>query len=156
MRTRHLCSIAAALCGMLVVTSNASAQRGPPARGDAPAPFYDTTTVRTFTGTIERIDTVTGPGTPAGGIHLQLRTGSATIPVHVGPTWYLETHPLTLVRGDRVTVRGSRVTIGGQPAVLAAEITRDRDRATLRLRDARGLPAWNRIRPPAGRGRRVP
>lgn len=146
--TRKQMLVAAAMAALL--SSPVLAQRGGPPGGRAGArmPLYDTTKVENLSGVIERIDTVTGPGM-AGGVHLQVRTKNEAVEVHAGPGWYLEQQKLQLAVGDRVELRGSRVTWNGKPVVLASEVTRvrDRERATVRLRDQRGIPAWSRGRP---------
>ncbi len=67
-------------------------------------------------------------------------------PVHLGPSWYLETQAVTFAPGDKVEVTGSRVTYQGQPTIIAAEVKKDGQ--VLKLRDAAGIPVW------AGQGRR--
>lgn len=94
----------------LAASRPAAAQRPPAAR------LYDTTTGETVSGTVVRIDTVPARGGVEGGVHLQLRTARDTIPVHLGPAWYLARQSsVRLAAGDRVTVRGSRITVGGGP-----------------------------------------
>lgn len=111
-------------------------------------PMYDTATVQTISGTIVSVDTVAGrPGLPRG-VHLQLKIGTETIPVHLGPTWYLAEQPLAFAAGQVITVRGSRITYEGKPAVIAAEVRRGE--SALQLRDNNGLPKWRRQ--PSGRG----
>jgi hypothetical protein len=130
-----------AVLGLLAAPSTALAQRGGMATR-----MYDLTTVETIQGPVTALDTVTSRGGGPGrtgrhqGLHLQVDTGDETLPVHLGPLFYLQDQALTLQVGDTVTVRGSRVTMRNAPALIAARI-QSGDR-TWTLRDHRGRPAW--------------
>ena len=139
-------TIAAAAALMLVAAST-------PVVGQRPGcGTYDTATVQTVSGIVISIDTVAGRGDAQGGVHVQLRTDKDTLPVHLGPAWYLGEQTMKLAAGDRLTVRGSRVAYEGKPAIIAATLTKGT--AELRLRDASGRPAWSkgasRRPPPSG------
>ena len=121
------------------VVSIASAQGG---RG---SPMYDVKTETTITGTVESIETITGPGGRGrrglGGTHLIVKTKTDTLEVHVGPTAYLTEQKITLAKGDTVEILGSRVTIDDEPVLLARQITTGANKWT--LRDASGRPLWS-------------
>src|SRR3989337_2208911 len=74
------------------------------------------------------------------GIHLQLKTETGTLPVHLGPAWYIERLDMKIVKGDKLEIKGSRVTFEGKPAIIAAEVAKGD--GVLVLRDASGIPAW--------------
>jgi hypothetical protein len=76
----------------------------------------------------------------ASGIHLQLKTEKGTIPVHLGPAWYIERLDMKIEKGDKLVIKGSRVAFEGKPAIIAAEVARGD--SVLVLRDASGVPAW--------------
>jgi RecJ-like exonuclease len=82
------------------------------------------------------------------GVHLTLQTNKETIPVHLGPSWYIGKQTQEIEANDLITVTGSRVTIDGKPAVVAAQVTKGNE--ILKLRDENGIPAWKR----AGRSNR--
>jgi hypothetical protein len=107
--------------------------------------MYDAKTETTITGTVESIETITGPGGRGrrglGGTHLIVKTKADTLEVHVGPTAYLTDHKITLTTGDTVEILGSRVTIDDEPVLLARQITKGTDKWT--LRDASGRPLWS-------------
>ena len=74
------------------------------------------------------------------GVHVLLKTGQETIPVHLGPAWYIERLDMKLEKGDKVDVKGSRVTFNEKPAIIAAEVKKGQ--SALVLRDSSGIPVW--------------
>ncbi len=107
--------------------------------------MFNPQTVETLSGDVVRLDKSTPGKRLDYGVHITLKTAKETIPVHLGPSWYLEKQGLTLASGDKVEVTGSRITYQGQPAIIAAEVKKGGQ--VLKLRDAAGVPAW------AGQGR---
>jgi hypothetical protein len=69
-----------------------------------------------------------------------------TIPVHLGPKWYLENQDVKILPGDKVEVTGSRVTFKEKPAIIAQSVVKE-GVEVLRLRDAKGNPAWSAVLP---------
>jgi len=104
-------------------------------------PAYDVKSEVTLNGTVEKIEQI-DCCCPMGktGVHLKLKTGEATVQVHVGPSWFLEERDFALAEGDRIEIVGSKVTMKGQDALLARQVKRG-DRS-LTLRDAAGTPEW--------------
>ena len=134
-------TFATSLLLLALCTSGAVfAQRGGQGGGGPQGRFYDPKTVETVFGEVLGLDTFPGRRGMAG-VHANLKTDKGeTIPVHLGPAWYLDKQSVTLKQGDKVTVRGSRVTFDGKPALIAAEVTKQGQ--TLRLRDDDGVPVW--------------
>jgi hypothetical protein len=129
----------------LVAGSAAAQGTQPPPRMRPPAgaanmPRYDLTTVMTVEGTLPAVDTVLSmAGIQSTGLHATLRTADKTVlPIHLGPTMFLTTQKVTLVKGDKVRITGSKVAISTVPTILAATIVKGAD--TLALRDANGMP----------------
>jgi hypothetical protein len=85
------------------------------------------------------------------GVHVQLRTETESVSVHLGPSWYIENQDSELEPKDSVEVRGSRVLVDGKPAIIAVEVKKGDQ--TLKLRDEAGTPYWAgwRRHGPAGR-----
>lgn len=113
------------------------------ASGSPDARVFDPSTVQTVKGEISRVEQLTparGPGRMGGGIHLVVKTDKETIPVHLGPAWYVDKQGVKLAAGDKIEVRGSRVTLDGQPAIIASDVTKGSQ--VLHLRDSNGVPAW--------------
>src|SRR5690348_6702706 len=77
-------------------------------RGPKGAPLYNPATEITVTGTIEAANQITGRQ-GWGGTHLQLKTESETLDVHVGPSWFLSQNKVTFAKGDQIEVTGSKV-----------------------------------------------
>jgi hypothetical protein len=119
------------------------AARGP---GSAAGRGYDPRTVETVTGEVASVETIPAGKGRSGGVHLMLKTDRETVPVHLGPAWYVEKQKPRIERGDEIQVEGSRVTYGGKPAIIARQVKKGGE--TLTLRNAAGVPSW------AGRGRR--
>lgn len=108
--------------------------------GTAYQRLYNPSTVETVTGTIESVNIITPMKGMSGGVHLLLRTEKETVPVHLGPAWYIERLDAKLEKGDRIEVTGSRTTFDGKPAIIASQIKKGDN--TLVLRDSSGIPAW--------------
>ena len=108
--------------------------------GKADNRMYDPKTVETLSGAVMSVEQSTFGRRGSYGVHLTLKTEKETIPVHLGPGWYVEKQGVTLASGDKVEVTGSRITYQGQPAIIAQEVKKDGK--VLKLRDAAGIPAW--------------
>ncbi|MCX5891241.1 MAG: DNA-binding protein [Deltaproteobacteria bacterium] len=102
--------------------------------------MYDPKTVATVSGEVESLSQSTSGRRMAYGVHLTLKTEKETIPVHLGPSWYLEKQGITFAPKDKVEVTGSRIMYQGQPAIIAQEVKKGGQ--VLKLRDAAGVPAW--------------
>jgi hypothetical protein len=137
----------ASVTTMFVLSADTSAQRGMRWSGSQGwgsgtdyARLYDAKTVETVTGEVVNVQTFTPRKGMGAGLHLQLKTDTETLPVHLGPVWYLENQDVRIEAKDVVDVKGSRVTFEGKPALIAVEVKKGDD--TLRLRDQDGYPAW--------------
>lgn len=106
--------------------------------------MYNPATVETVSGTVESVEKVPSGKGGRYGIHLTLKTDKETIPVDLGPGWYIEKLDTKIEKGDTVEVKGSRITQGGKPAIVAAEVKKG-DKV-ISLRDEQGVPAWSRRR----------
>ena len=102
---------------------------------------YNPATVESLQGKVTAVDQATMNRRGGMGVHLTLQTDTETIPVHLGPSWFMKKQSLQIQSGDAITVTGSRVTLDGKPAILAAEIQKAGKR--LKLRDTSGIPVWS-------------
>lgn len=104
--------------------------------------MYDPAKVETIKGTVEAVETVA----PMKGMHravsLLVKTDKGTIPVHLGPEWYIERLDTKILKGDAIEVKGSRVSFDGKPIIIAAEIKKDKSEHIIVLRDDAGIPVW--------------
>lgn len=108
--------------------------------GDPYSRMYDPKTVETLSGEVASVDRFTPGRRMSSGVHFTLKTEKETIPVHLGPSWYVEKQGVTIAPGDKVEVTGSRITYQGNPTIIAAEVKKGGQ--VLKLRDAAGVPAW--------------
>ena len=108
--------------------------------GSAYQRMYYPAKVETVAGEVVGVEELTSARGPKKGVHLRLRTEKETIPVHLGPSWYIERLDTRIEKGDRGEVKGSRVVVDGKPALIAAEVKKGD--SVLQLRDAGGVPAW--------------
>jgi hypothetical protein len=107
--------------------------------------LYDTSTVETIHGKTVRVEHVASRTGRSEGVHVILSTeGGGTIPVHLGPAWFVDNQELIVQPGDALAVTGSRVTLDGAPALIARTIVKGEDE--LVLRDEAGFPAWSASR----------
>ncbi len=139
-RTRRLGLVLALLAPLAAV-----AQGGPPpgAGGARHGGMYDPSTVTTIHGQIADVQRITRHG--RSGVHLLVATGSETIPVRLGPDFYVDLPGLQLSKGDEVDVTGSRIAYDGHSVVIAQQVRKGDQ--VLALRDANGVPLWRGQRP---------
>ena len=103
--------------------------------------MYDTTTVETISGEVVSVDSVIPMKGMSYGVHLILKTDKETIPVHLGPGWYIENQDTKIETKDTVEVKGSRIKYDGKPAIIAATVKRGEE--LMKLRDEKGYPVWS-------------
>jgi hypothetical protein len=132
---------ALAVCILLVGASARGQMHAGPGRGmGRGGRIYDPKTVETVSGEVASIERTAPHRGMGSGIHLLLKTDAGTIPVHLGPSGYVDGQKVKLLAGDKISVTGSRITFDGKPAIVAAEIHKGDE--ILRLRDENGVPLW--------------
>ncbi len=137
-------TITVALTALVVAASihAAVAQRMPGRGGRGAARMFDPAHVETIEGYVTAIDTMQSANRGMAGVHVTLKTSNESIPVHLGPSWYLNKQGIALKIGETVSVTGSRITAGGKPTIIAMRVTSGGK--TIALRDSAGIPAWSR------------
>jgi hypothetical protein len=133
----------AALCVLALGLASAGIARAAsrsPSGGASYSRLYDPKTVETVSGEVVLVEQTKATKRMGRGVHLILKTDKETIPVHLGPAWYVERQQPAIAPKDHVEVKGSRVTFEGKPAIIAAEVRKGDE--TLVLRDDAGVPAW--------------
>jgi hypothetical protein len=134
------------VCILSLLLVNASwAQPGMGAGGGGPRVHYgtmwDAKTVATMKGEVVSVDKyIPGRGGTAYGLRLTLKTDKETLPVILGPAWYIEQQHFAVAPKDQVEVKGAQLSIQGQPTFIAQEVKKG-DRL-LKLRDDQGTPLW--------------
>lgn len=98
---------------------------------------YNPQTVETVTGEVAAVERTT-MGRMQQGLHLTLKTDKETLPVFLGPAFYLEEQKFQINKGDKLQVKGSRVN----QAMVAGEVKKGDQ--VLKLRDDQGKPLWSR------------
>lgn len=136
----------AVLAASFVFLSGVSFAQGGKGSGWGPGTsynrMYNPQTVETLSGEVEKVELFTPRRGMSQGVHLVLKTDKGSIPVHLGPSWYMDKQGVKFEKGDKLEVTGSRVTFNKKPAIIASEI-KEGDK-TLKLRDETGTPAWSR------------
>ena len=110
-------------------------------RGQGLRRHYDPGTEITFSGTVDEVKTIPGPGRGPGGMHLMVRAEAAVTEVVLGPVWFVASKKFDFAKGDNITVTGSRLTMNDQQVVVAREVTKEGK--VLTLRDPKGFPLWS-------------
>ncbi len=125
------------LFGVLLIASSGFCQGMGQGR-----PYYDQSKVVTISGTIQRLDTITGRMGNFHLIRLTVRDSSGTTSVNVGPSSYLDEQKASFKVGDKVKVTGARMAFNGNDVIFAAQI--EDGGKTIKLRDESGRPLWSR------------
>jgi ribosome-associated protein YbcJ (S4-like RNA binding protein) len=143
-KMRQIVCVAAALLVVLI----GSTVFGQPSRGSGGwgmkgsyQRMYNPATVETVKGEVVAVEKITPMKGMRYGIHLMVKTDKETIPIHLGPAWFIERQDTKIEKGDRIEVTGSRVTVNGKPAIIAAEVKKGGN--VLVLRDKAGVPVWS-------------
>lgn len=111
---------------------------------------FDVNSMETIEGEVTEVTIQPGKnnmGTP--GVHIMVKTDDTTMPVHLGPVWYMEQQEYSFEKGDKVSVYGSRITYNDAPAIIAVRV--NRGDMVLQLRNRQGIPNWRGWRMGTGR-----
>jgi hypothetical protein len=111
-----------------------------PGTGPGAGGWYDPAKAETIQGQVVSVEQVAARRGPGAGVIVKLTTGSETIAVHLGPSWFLDKQEMKIAAGDTVAVTGVKTMRRGQDVFLAGEVKKDG--AVLKLRDDQGVPVW--------------
>ena len=149
--------------GMVLLLSlfaaSAPAQQGPGGmggggmRGRGPQ-MYDPSKAETVSGEVISVKEFASRNGVMKGTGLELRTGSQTLFVHLGPQSYLEQQAVKITAGDKVEVTGEKIVRRGREVFVAGEVKRGGE--VLKLRDEKGVPLWAASWAGPGGGGRYP
>lgn len=133
-----VCALAACLLGVLLARAQSPSLPTAAASGPSEAsPIYDLAKEINIRGTIQKIETVSGPGVL--GTHLQLQTAQGIVNAHLGTGAVASSKTLGLVTGQNVSIMGMMADVDGAPILLARVLTTSNH--IFILRNERGLPA---------------
>ena len=133
-----VCALAACLLGVLLARAQSPSLPTAAASGPSEAsPIYDLAKEINIRGTIQKIETVSGPGVL--GTHLQLQTAQGIVDAHLGTGAVASSKTLGLVTGQSVSITGMMADVDGAPILLARVLTTSNH--IFILRNERGLPA---------------
>lgn len=129
----------------LFLTFGVSAQQGKGAwggwgPGSRYGGVYNPQAVETVQGEVEKVERFSSGKGKSAGVRIIVKTGTETMPVVLGPAWFVEQQALKLAAGDRVEITGSRSPGRETTIFIAGEVKKGNQ--VLRLRDAEGIPVW--------------
>jgi hypothetical protein len=78
--------------------------------------------VETLSRTVEAATEVVPMKGMNSAVAVTVKTDKETIPVHLGPAWYIGRLDTKIAKGDKVEVKGARATFSGKPAIIASEV----------------------------------
>lgn len=102
--------------------------------------LWNPRTIESVTGVVTRIEPVSPGQHMPRGLVAELKLENETLPVHLGPAWFLAKEGLEVNRRDILEITGSRVTFAGKPALLAQTVRKGGK--SFFLRDEAGIPTW--------------
>ncbi len=102
---------------------------------------FDPETVETLSGELVKMDIIMPKGMSIG-VQILLKTAKETVPVHLGPVWFMKKQKREIAPGDMIEITGSRVDSGGNEVIMASQVKKG-DKS-LKLRDDKGVPVWGR------------
>ncbi len=103
--------------------------------------MYDPAKIETVSGTVDAVTQMVPMKGMYAAVAVVLKTDKETIPVHLGPEWYIGRLDTKVVKGDTIEVKGARVMFADKPAIIAAEVKKGD--GILVLRDSAGIPVWS-------------
>ena len=124
---------------VLIVSLACSAAAFAQAAGKAPDARYDRTAEVQASGIITGVISAPAPDGPVG-VHLQVKTATGIINVHVGPALFIGDNNFYFFADDQVQVTGALVGHGIDAAMWARTVTKGGK--TLILRNEDGTPRW--------------
>jgi len=103
--------------------------------------LYTTGSVETLKGVVQSVYLDTPPGVRTQAVYLSLKTEATSIPVQLGPEWFVQKLPTKFEKGDAIEVTGSKVSVEGKTLVLAAQIKKGAQSTA--FRNSSGVPVWS-------------
>ena len=102
--------------------------------------LYNSALADNLKGEVVKVEKVTPIKGMTYGVQILLKTEKETIPVHLGPGWYVERLDIKIGKGDTIEVKGARANFQDTQVIIAGEIKKGE--YVLVMRDANGTPVW--------------
>jgi hypothetical protein len=102
---------------------------------------FDSDSVEELEGTVEDIRHSGRENSEGRGVVLMLKTEKETLPVHMGPAWYIDHQKSSIRKGDHVQVVGSRIQFRQQEVIIAKTVIKGN--MAIKLRNSDGHPLWD-------------
>ncbi|MFZ5449973.1 MAG: DNA-binding protein [Thermodesulfobacteriota bacterium] len=128
---------------LLATSSRAQPGGGPGGRGGGMhyGTVWDASSVTTVAGEVTAVEKFTpGRGGSSYGLMVTIKTDKESLPIILGPAWYVEQQHFAIASKDKLEVTGARMAIQGQATIIAAEVKKGGQ--ILKLRDDKGIPLW--------------
>ena len=103
--------------------------------------LYTTGSVTTVSGVVQSVYSDTPPGVRTQAIYLGLKTDAESIPVQLGPEWFIQKLTTKFDKGDKIEVTGAKVTVEGKTMILAAQVKKGTESVV--FRNSSGVPVWS-------------
>jgi hypothetical protein len=103
--------------------------------------LYTQGSIESVSGVVQSVYLDTPPGVRAQAVYLSVKTDAASLPVQLGPEWFVQKLPTKIDKGDRIEVTGAKVTVEGKTFILAAQIKKGAE--TIAFRNSSGVPVWS-------------
>lgn len=134
----------------LIIISQAISQPGKGQNLGSMTQLYDSTTVETVEGNIEKVETVKSGYGRFDGILLHVKVKKKVKRIYIAPAWYLDEQKIEFKKGKSIKVTGSKVTYLEKSLIITKDITFNKKNTTIRKKN--GIPVWAGKR--RGMGRR--
>jgi len=127
----------------LAFALSALAQQGMGGPGRGPrggGGMYDPSKAETVSGDVAAVKEFSSRNGLWQGVGLELKTGSGSLFVHLGPKAFLSRQAVQIAVGDHVEVTGVKSYRRGREVFMAGEVKKGGE--VMRLRDEKGVPLW--------------
>lgn len=107
--------------------------------------LYNSSTVDTIIGEVSQVDNISPIKGMGPGIRVLVKTKNEIIPAFIAPIWLTKYLNLTIRPQDQIEITGSHVQLDGKIIILASRVVSNG--IILQLRDNKGHPIWDCMRP---------
>jgi len=102
---------------------------------------YDPAKIESCSGIVQDVQKFIPIRGMTSGLMLTLKTEKESLPVHLGPIWFIDQLSAKFERGDRVQVKGARAKFADKWTIMAREVKKGD--SVIKLREEDGFPLWS-------------